>query len=141
MSLFMKKYYNHQTIAANDIGAISYFADLKIIDLWGLGDNEVTRARKAGNWNGAFLQQLVLKRNAVVAVIYESWFTKELTDNWQKVGTWEVSYSFMLGDTKVTFYAIDKNKAQSLKNNLVEFSSQLPKDIRIEYMKDSQNSY
>jgi hypothetical protein len=39
----------------------------------------------------------------------------------------------MLGDTKVTFYAIDKSQTEALKNNLVAFSKELPQDIRVEY--------
>lgn len=132
MGLFIKKYYDKNTIAANDIGAISYLADPHTIDLWGLGNNEVTKARKGGYWNSEFLQSLVMKNNTSIAVIYESWFNKALTDNWEKVGTWEVSYSFMLGDTKVSFYAIDPKEAVNLKNNLREFSKALPKDIKVE---------
>ncbi len=132
MGLFLRKYYNHQTIAANDIGAISYLADLKVIDLWGLGNNAVTKARKEGYWNAAFLQSLVRKEQAVIAVVYESWFDKALTDNWIKAGTWEVSYSFMLGNTKVTFYAIDPAGIAKLKENLAAFSAELPKDIEVD---------
>lgn len=132
MGLFIKKYYNNHTIAANDIGAISYLADLNTIDLWGLGNNEVTIARKGGYWNAAYLQSLVTKNNTSIAVIYESWFDKELTGKWKKVGTWEVSYSFMLGDTKVSFYAIDPREAAKLKENLVLFNALLPKDIKVE---------
>jgi hypothetical protein len=132
MGLFMKRYYAGQTVAANDIGAISYMADLNTVDLWGLGDNEVTIARKGGYWNAKFLQQLVEKKQAGIAVIYDSWFWEELRNNWVKIGTWEVSYSFMLGDTKVTFYAIDPNQAAALKKNLAEFSNTLPKDIAVE---------
>jgi hypothetical protein len=134
MGLFMKKYYYKQTVAANDIGAISYMADLNTVDLWGLGDNDVTLARKQGFWNAAFLQQLVERKKAGIAVIYDSWFWKELTDNWQKAGTWEVSYSFMLGDTKVSFYAVDQSQADALKKNLAEFSANLPKDIKVELL-------
>jgi hypothetical protein len=132
MGLFIKKYYDKNTIAANDIGAISYLADLHTIDLWGLGNNQVTIARKGGYWNSAFLQSLVVKNNTSLAVIYESWFDKALTDNWKKVGTWEVSYSFMLGDTKVSFYAVDSSKADELRQNLIDFNQQLPKDIKVE---------
>ncbi len=132
MALFIKQYYNNHTIAANDIGAISYLTDARIVDLWGLGDNEVTRARKGGYWTPEYLQSLVTKKGATIAVVYESWFPAPLLNNWQKAGTWEVSYSFMLGDTKVTFYAIDKNHAEQLKNNLRQFSQQLPKDIVVQ---------
>ncbi|MEJ7766279.1 MAG: hypothetical protein WKF89_00600 [Chitinophagaceae bacterium] len=135
MALFVRQYYNHQTIAANDIGAISYLSDLHLIDLWGLGNNEVTIARKNGYWNAAFLQSLVVKNNTSIAIIYESWFDNALTGNWKKAGTWEVSYSFMLGDTKVTFYAIDPRQEAALKKNLQEFSARLPKDIKVEVNK------
>lgn len=135
VGLFMKKYYDKQTIAANDIGAMSFLTEMNIVDLWGLGNNEVTIARKGGYWNAAFLQSLVKKDKVTVAVVYESWFDKELTGNWKKVGTWEVSYSFMLGDTKVSFYVIDPNdagKIAQLKSNLIAFKTALPKDIKVE---------
>ncbi len=133
MALFLTKYYNHQTVAANDIGAISYMGDLNIIDLWGLGSNEVTIARKHNNYTADYLQQFVLKKKAGIAVVYESWFPPKLVQQWKKVGTWEVSYSFMLGDTKVTFYAIDPAEADKLHNNLKQFTAQLPHDVVVEY--------
>ncbi|MEO5996777.1 MAG: hypothetical protein ABIN89_08595 [Chitinophagaceae bacterium] len=134
MGVFMKKYYDRQTIAANDIGAMSFMTDMDIIDLWGLGNNEVTIARKGGYWNSSFLQLLVTRKKASIAVIYESWFNKELTGNWKKIGTWEVSYSFMLGDTKVSFYVIDPKASATisqLKTDLIAFTSELPKDIKV----------
>ncbi len=135
MGLFVKKYYDHQTIAANDIGAISYLADIHTLDLWGLGNNEVTIARKGNYWNSEFLQSLVLKNKTPIAIVYESWFDKALTGNWKKVGTWEVSYAFMLGDTKVSFYAIDPANdvvIATLKENLRLFNRTLPADVKAE---------
>lgn len=131
MGLFVKEYYNGKAIAANDIGAISYLADIQMIDLWGLGSNEVTKARKDHYWNDPFLDTLVHKKNASIAIIYDSWFTPALYSKWQKAGTWEVSYSFMLGDTKVSFYAIDPAAAEKLKANLKAFSKKLPSDILV----------
>lgn len=129
MGLFVKEYYDGKAIAANDIGAISYLADVQMIDLWGLGNNEVTLARKDHYWNDAFLDTLVHKKNASIAIIYDSWFTPALYANWQKAGTWEVSYSFMLGDTKVSFYAVDPAEAEKLRANLKAFRKKLPGDI------------
>jgi hypothetical protein len=129
MGMFVKKYYDGTTVAANDIGAISYFADIKMIDLWGLGSNEVTKARKGGYWNAAFLDSLVKKNNTSIAIIYDSWFTKDLTKTWVPIGSWEVSYSFMLGDTRVTFYVTDPAAAEKAKANFREFSKTLPADI------------
>ena len=135
MALFLSKYYDHQTVAANDIGAISYIGNVNIVDLWGLGSNDVTKARKGNYWNADFLQKFVLEKGAGIAVVYESWFPQKLVSKWQKVGTWDVSYSFMLGDTKVTFYAINPQEADKLRKNLQQYAQQLPKDIKTDYVK------
>lgn len=135
MALFLSQFYNHRTVAANDIGAISYLGDVHIIDLWGLASNEVTRARKGNYWEAGFLQKFVLDQKADIAIVYESWFPPQLIANWQKAGTWQVSYSHTLGDTKVSFYAIDPQQAEELKNNLRRFSRQLPADVKVEYNK------
>ena len=135
MARFLSRFYNHQTVAANDIGAISYLGDVRIVDLWGLGSNEVTKARKGGYWNAGFLQQFVLKEKAGIAVVYESWFPPELIAHWQKAGTWQVGYSHTLGDTKVSFYAIDPKQIETLKKNLQQFTPQLPADVKAESAK------
>ncbi len=41
MGLFLNEYYNEDCIAANDIGAINYLADVKCIDLKGLGSKDI----------------------------------------------------------------------------------------------------
>ena len=133
MALFLTKYYDHKTVAANDIGAISYMGHVNVIDLWGLGSNDVTKARKGNYWNADFMQKFVLEKKAGIAVVYESWFPPALVAQWKKAGTWEVSYSFMLGDTKVTFYAIDPQQAAALQQHLKEFAAQLPRDITVKY--------
>lgn len=132
MARFLSTFYNHQTVAANDVGAISYLGDVNIVDLWGLGSNAVTRARKGNYWNADFLQKFVLEQKAGVAVVYDSWFPPQLLAQWQKAGTWEVGYSHMLGDTKVSFYAINPQEREKLKNNLIQFSRQLPADVKAE---------
>jgi hypothetical protein len=135
MGMFMKQYYAQQTVAANDIGAISYYGDLQTLDLWGLGNNAVAMARKKGTWNNAFLQQLVKEKNTRIAVIYDSWFDKDLPAHWYKVATWEMPYNYICGDIKVTFYGISESEAATLKTNLTSFEAALPKDIKVAYFK------
>ncbi|MDX1936621.1 MAG: hypothetical protein SFU21_05875 [Flavihumibacter sp.] len=135
MALFMQQFYKGQTVAANDIGAITYYAKLNTIDLWGLGNNKIADARKNFYWNNDFLQQTVKTTNTRVAVIYDSWFDKDLTKPWHKVATWEMPYNYICGDIKVTFYGITETEAATLKNNLAAFQSQLPRDIKVEYFR------
>jgi len=133
MGLFLKEHYKEQTVAANDVGAISFMADLNTVDLWGLGNNEVANARKHNYWNSGFLQKLVRDNHTRVAVIYDSWFDKDLPAQWVKVATWEMPYNYICGDIKVTFYGITPDEAGLLKTNLQSFSAQLPKDVKVEY--------
>ena len=37
MALFLRQFYQGQVVAANDIGAIDYLADFRLVDLAGLG--------------------------------------------------------------------------------------------------------
>ena len=135
MGLFFKAYYKEQTVAANDIGAISYLADLNTVDMWGLGNNEVANARKKGYWNNDFLRKLVTDKHTRVAVMYDSWFDKDLPGQWVKVATWQMPYNYICGDIYVTFYGITESEAAVLKTNLTAFAPQLPGDVKVEYFK------
>ena len=133
MGTFFQQYYKGQTVAANDIGAISFMADLNTIDMWGLGNNEIANARKNSYWNNEFLRKMVAAKHTRIAVMYDSWFDKDLPNQWVKCATWEMPYNYICGDIKVTFYGITESEAALLKTNLSAFASQLPPDIKVEY--------
>lgn len=133
MGFFLQKYYSGQTVAANDVGAISYYGNIHTLDLWGLGNNEVMKARKNKTWGSGYLQKLVQDNNTRVAVIYDSWFDSSLTTAWKKVATWEISNNFSCGDSKVSFYAVDSDQANILMNNLKTFNAQLPNTVKVVY--------
>jgi hypothetical protein len=133
MGYFLQKYYTGQTVAANDVGAISYYGNIHTLDLWGLGNNDVMKARKNKTWGSGYLQKLVSTNNTRVALIYDSWFDSSLTAAWKKVATWEISNNFSCGDSKVSFYAMNDNDATTLLNNLKSFKSQLPATVNVVY--------
>ncbi|MEO6499100.1 MAG: hypothetical protein ABIN95_08815, partial [Mucilaginibacter sp.] len=135
MGRFFQQYYRGQTVAANDIGAISFMADLKTVDMWGLGNNEIANARKKGYWNNEFLQKIVADKQTRITVMYDSWFDKNLTSKWVKVATWEMPYNYICGDIYVTFYGNNESEALLLKKNLAAFAAQLPNDVKVAYFK------
>jgi len=135
MGLFLQKFYYGQTVAANDIGAISYYGELHTIDLWGLGNNEVMKARMHKTWNNEFLQQLTKETHTRIAVIYDSWFDKDLSKPWFKVATWQLPYAYSVGDATVTFYGMTEAEALTLTSNLRTFEAQLPGDVKATYYK------
>lgn len=136
MGKFVQEYYNGEAVAANDIGAISYFGNIKTLDLWGLANNEVTKARKDNYYTTAFLRELVKKNDTRLIIIYDSWFKKDISQDWVKVARWYLPYNVICGDDMVTFYAPDSTSADTLKQNLLQYAQQkLPKENKVEYFR------
>ncbi len=48
MALFLKDFYAGNVVAANDMGAINYIADIRCLDLYGLASMEVADLKRAG---------------------------------------------------------------------------------------------
>jgi hypothetical protein len=133
MGFFLQQYYPNEVIAANDVGAISYYAKIHTLDLWGLGNNQVMQARKNKTWGSKYLQNLVVEKNTRIAVIYDSWFEAGMVSTWHKIATWEIADNFSCGDNKVSFYAIKETDGATLKSNLKTFESKLPKTVKVDY--------
>lgn len=133
MAEFTKKYYDNSTIALNDIGAIGYYTNAKIVDLWGLADIAVTRSKKQHYWTPEFLDSLCRASQVQTAIIYDVWFTDSLTRKWSKAATWQIQNNVICGDSKVSFYSLDSLSKNTLQQKLKEFESQLPPSVEIKY--------
>jgi hypothetical protein len=133
MAQFLHRYYDRDTVAANDIGAISFYGNLNVVDLWGLGSIDVARSRKGGYWTPVFLDSLVRSRGVKLAIVYETWFDKPLLDKWTKVATWQMPQNVICGSDVVTFYTIQEADKKTLEDNLHSFQLSLPRDISVVY--------
>jgi len=133
MSRFLKLYYDTSTVAANDIGAIAFFTNARIVDLWGLGSIDIARSKKGGYWNAPFLDSISRKEEASIAIIYDSWIDKAIPPHWKKAGEWKIFNNVVCGDDHVSFYAIDTTGFDKLKQNLVAFEKQLPPTVAVHY--------
>jgi hypothetical protein len=131
MGLFLRKYYEKEAVAANDIGAISYFSRGNNLDLWGLGNIEVARSRKGNYWTPEFLDSLCRKRNVRIAIVFDSWFSDSLLSRWKKVATWQIPNNVICGDDTVSFYAVGQGEEDPLRKDLEAFSRELPADVRV----------
>lgn len=131
MAKFISRYYAGNTLAANDIGAINYFADIDCLDIFGLGSLEVAGLRLSGGYNAESLGKLARTKKARIAVVYEKWLEKlaGIPPDWIKVGNWRILRNVTCGDETVTFYAIGLAEEKALSANLREFSSLLPDDV------------
>lgn len=133
MGNFIKKYYDRDTVAVNDIGAVSYFKQNGIVDLWGLADIDVAKSKRNNYSTPAFLYNLANQKNVKLAVVYDSWFDSSLLKKWQKVATWQIKNNVICGDSIVSFYAVENNIAPALKTNLEAYQKLLPADVNVKY--------
>lgn len=133
MGLFLEKFYQGEVVAANDIGAINYLADIRCLDLWGLGGKKVGKARIEGYYNTQQIYSLTKSKQVKVAVVYDDLFKRDniggLPHQWFKVGQWKIFNNEVCAYDIVSFYAFSPEEAENLKANLKSFSRRLPKTV------------
>jgi hypothetical protein len=133
MAIFTKKYYNRSSVALNDIGAIGYFTNSKIIDLWGLANIDVTKSKMQHYWTPLFLDSLCKENQVQMAIIYDSWFNGSLAKRWFKAASWQIQNNVICGDSIVSFYVLDSASKNSLQQRLKDFQFQLPLSVLVKY--------
>jgi hypothetical protein len=133
MGKFFQRSYPADALAANDIGAVSFYTQGYIFDLWGLGNIEVARSKKGGYWTSDFLQGLAGQKGVKVAALYDSWLQSSLPAGWIKVATWQIQNNVVCGDDTVSFYAADATQAGTLKQNLQSYQPSLPPGVKVQY--------
>lgn len=132
MAHFLNDYYDGAAVAANDIGAINYFARIDAIDLFGLGTIEVARAKDEGLYNTGEMDRIVEARGGRIAVIYANWFDAYggLPPEWTLVGQWQLGMTnVILGNDTVSFYALLPDEVETLAANLRAYSPRLPQGV------------
>lgn len=138
MARFLRANPDLNVAAANDIGAIAYYSNAYILDLWGLGNIETAKSKKDQYWTADYLLQLSQQKNTRVVMIYDSWIGKSIPIQWVKVGRWQIFNNVVCGDDFVTFYALDNQSAILLRQKMETFKKQLPKTVLVS---DSSNFF
>ncbi|MFA0833703.1 MAG: hypothetical protein ACC609_06815 [Methanobacterium formicicum] len=129
MALFLKEYYQGETVGLNDIGVINYNDDIKCLDLWGLASFEVAEKREEGKYGVTEISDMVKNNNVSVIIIYNYTLGNNIPPDWIKVGEWEIKDNVACGDSVVLFYAPNPKNETYLREKLRMFSSKLPKDV------------
>ena len=130
MARFLRKHYNEASVCANDIGAICFFTDIKLFDIFGLGSIEIINLRMKKKFDQENIYKVSLQKNSEIVIVYEDWFIGKIPNEWAKVGTWSISNNVILGGDMVSFFATEKYDPHLLKNNLEDFSTSLPKQVK-----------
>ncbi len=133
ISKFLDKYYKNIPIGMNDIGLVSLSSKVNVIDVYGLADNNITKAKIARVYSQEYFYDYLEKKNCKILVIFESWFTQEIKSNPKliRVATWKIENNEVCGMDEVTFYALDSTTAEDLKTYLEKYKEIMPKTINL----------
>jgi hypothetical protein len=129
MAAFLKKYYNNASVGANDIGAICFFTNIRLFDIFGLGSKEIVDLRIKKQYDKEHIYALSLEKKTDIVVIYEDWFIGKVPEHWKKAGAWKISDNVILGGEIVSFFATGRYDPSTLKKHLDEFSENLPEGV------------
>lgn len=128
---FVRASYPGQAVAVHDIGAVAFYGDARVLDLWGLADDDVFRLTRAGAYDPAARDELCRRRGVRVAIVYPSAFdaTGGLPPGWRRVETWTTQDMVIKTGDTVGFYATDPAAAEELARALDRFAPRLPPQV------------
>lgn len=131
MGLFCQKFYQGQCVAANDIGALSFLAESEILDLYGLANAEVVKAKMNRFYTTEKILELGKIHRAKIAIVYDMWYIMfgGLPQEWNKVAEWVNLNNVVCSKNNVAFYAVDTAETAKLIQNLDSFSASLPDEV------------
>lgn len=132
MSRFLNTYYNDKSIVLGDIGATTYFTNIRLLDLVALGTIESLQLKIDKKFDSEAISELANKKNCQIAIIYKEAFKDYIPENWIEVGSWKINNNIGCYMDKVTFFATSGDNMLSLTENLIKFKNEMPTDIMVD---------
>jgi hypothetical protein len=132
MARFLQRYYPEQPVALNDIGAVSFFSDASIVDLFGLGSKEVAEAKINKRYTTEVIDRVTREKDVTLAMVYKGWFKRYggLPPEWVELGGWRIPWNVTCFNSTVNIYAVAPNEQEHIMRQLEEFSTGLPRGVR-----------
>lgn len=123
MARFSKEYFPY-SVGVNDLGLVGYKNDNYILDLWGLGSEEVRKMRNDGIYTSDAIRRITKKHQIQYTMIYDEWYPNRPSE-WCLAGRLKTSkVSSAYGN--VSIYLLNQNFAEEIQSALANFSETLP---------------
>lgn len=90
MMRFLKTFYDRETVVINDVGAVTFFTDVRCLDTGGLINSEIVRLMHSCQWTPDRLRALVAERKARIAIVYPELLPGPMPD-WIPLATWRIA--------------------------------------------------
>lgn len=130
MHRFVVDYWK-QPVAVNDLGWVSFNNSNYVLDLWGLGSEEIRRIKLAGQVSAKSLDAVVTRRSVKLMMIYDEWFIGLIPEGWRQVARLRTS-QVTAGSGVVAFYITSSANKSEIIDLLQAFRATLPKGASLE---------
>jgi hypothetical protein len=108
------------------VGAIAYYSNCKLEDLWGLGTMDFAKLKLQDRYRPAEIDSVCRKLGMEVAIGYGNPIREP---GWVKAESWAIQDNRVCARDTVDFYALNPSALNKLEENLKNFRSSLPKSV------------
>jgi len=129
--MFVKRYYNGESLLLNDIGGVNFLSEIKCLDILGLSSIEPAKLFLKGTMETKKIEQLSLKYKNKIAIVNDSLLSiyGGVPKNWFIVAQWKLKKSVISPLNTISFYACNKNEIFRLSKSMKEFTKHIPNTL------------
>lgn len=119
-------------VAVNDLGWVSYQNPNYVLDLWGLGSEEVRLLKRMDRFEAGPIQELVASKDVRLVMIYEFWFAEKIPRSWEKIAVLETR-CVSTASGKVSLFATRAEDAEEIRAMVARFARGLPEGVGVRF--------
>jgi hypothetical protein len=134
MATFLGKYYPGKSVALNDIGVVSYYSKVHVVDLYGLANDDVRKLKESGGFDTAAIADILNKNSVDACIVYYGWyqiyggFPSE--QDFPVVGQWTLQEPNVVCAWNHVEFVAPAPKAKMLQAALIDYHKQLPPSVK-----------
>lgn len=130
---FLATEFANKRVAVNDIGAVAWLDNEKVVDLVGLATLPVAEAKHMKLDTAMSREDFVrLTEGVEVAVVYDDWFLDNLPSTWLRVARWTIRDNKSCAFPTVAIYATTPERYPAVLAAVRAFELQLPERVLVE---------
>lgn len=119
-------------VAINDLGCMALMSDVPVLDLWGLGTQEIAELKIEGCYSADMLANVFAKRGVRYVAVFKEWVPRSILPAWViPVGRLSISDNHVCVSPDVWFYATSPTSADALRAHLAKCATSLPAQTSI----------
>lgn len=135
MAKFVRENYNHKRVALIDIGAVSYYADVHVVDVVGLANTNIARAKYEHRFDAEALYPELRNPPIDLAIIFPFPIdnTVPIPPEWKVAGKLTIADNYVCAEPTTAFYAPDSAFLPQLVDQINKFRDQVPPDVTLQF--------